>query len=234
MTKAALRDAIDVARPRDQQPELLGMSVTADWTDDLRADDVFVHRGEHAPGVRTHDFIGRERNNDCGDAQAENAKPWSGSHLRMEAAGNSQQVEYLPLPRSILRDTIRYIHSNLDSRLTWKELGSAVGIDEFKFGRGFKMSTGMTPHQYVTRCRLRRALKLLQRGEMAIADIALEVGCSCQSHLTTLFGRYIGTTPGAFRKAVKESRRLLGSATRRFSLREMNRHGTAAHDAMRL
>ena len=209
MTNAALRDATDVARARDQQLDLIGMSVATDWTDDLRADGVFANRGEHAPKMRTHDFIGHQRHNDCSDTPAGKAKASSASPVRLEAAANGQQA--LTLPRSLLRGTIRYIHSNLDSRLTWKELATAVGIDEFKFGRAFKMSTGMTPHQYVTRCRLRRALKLLHRGEMAIADIALEVGCSCQSHLTALFGRYIGTTPGAFRNVAKQSRRLLGS-----------------------
>jgi AraC family transcriptional regulator len=129
---------------------------------------------------------------------------------------------------------VRYIHSNLDSKLTWEELASAVGMDVFDFGRGFKMSTGTTPHQYVIRCRLRRAVKLLQYGEMSITDIALEVGCSCQSHLTTLFGRYIGTTPGALRTGVKQSRELLNSALRPLSLHESKRHSATAHDSTRL
>ena len=115
------------------------------------------------------------------------------------------------LSRKELRGALRYINDHLDSKLTWHEIAAHIGVEVFGFGRKFKLSTGMTPHQYVTRCRLRRALKLLHRGEMAIADIALEVGCSCQSHLTALFGRYIGTTPGAFRNVAKQSRRLLGS-----------------------
>ena len=76
-----------------------------------------------------------------------------------------------------------------------------------RFGRGFKLSTGMTPHQYIIRCRLRRAMKLLARDELTLADIALEVGCSCQSHLTTLFRKHLGTTPGAFRLSAREGQR---------------------------
>jgi AraC-like DNA-binding protein len=144
------------------------------------------------------------------------------------------QVSHPSLPRRALRSTVRYIHSNLDSKLTWEVLASAVGMGVFEFGRSFKMSTGMTPHQYVIRCRLRRAVKLLQYGEMSITDIALEVGCSCQSHLTTLFGRYIGTTPDAFRRAVKESPRLLGSVATPFSPHETNRQSTALCDPFRL
>ena len=106
-----------------------------------------------------------------------------------------------------LRRAIRFVNANLDSKLKWDEIASVVGLDPFTFGRGFKLSTGMTPHQYIIRCRLRRAMNLLANKESTLADIALEVGCSCQSHLTTLFRKHLGTTPGAFRVAAREGQR---------------------------
>jgi AraC-like DNA-binding protein len=72
-------------------------------------------------------------------------------------------------------------------------------MDRYALGRRFKLSTGMTPHDYVVRCRLRRAMKLLSRTDRSIVDIALDVGCACQSHFTTMFRKCTGTTPGAFR-----------------------------------
>lgn len=99
----------------------------------------------------------------------------------------------------ILRRVIRYVNANLDSKLAWDELAAAVGLKAFAFARHFKHCAGMTPHQYVTRCRLRRAMRLLSRSDLSLAEIALEVGCSCQSHLTALFRRHLGTTPGTYR-----------------------------------
>ncbi len=96
-----------------------------------------------------------------------------------------------------MRDTT--IQAHLDSKLKWAEIAAAVGLNPFAFGRAFKLATGITPHQYIIRCRLRRATRLLAREELPLADIALEVGCSCQTHLTTLFRKHLGTTPGAFR-----------------------------------
>ena len=49
-------------------------------------------------------------------------------------------------------------------------------------------------------------MRLLAREELSLADIALEVGCSCQSHLTTLFRKHLGTTPGVFRNTAREGR----------------------------
>jgi AraC-like DNA-binding protein len=44
-------------------------------------------------------------------------------------------------------------------------------------------------------------MRLLASSERSIVDIALDVGCSCQSHLTTMFRKHTGTTPGSFRRA---------------------------------
>ena len=116
------------------------------------------------------------------------------------------------LPEGLLRRVLEHIERNLDSKLKWDELAAAVGLDPFRFARGFKRATGVTPHQYVMATRVRRAMGLLAREGTSIANVALEVGCSCQSHLTTLFRMHTGTTPAAFRRAARESRRVLEHA----------------------
>ena len=108
------------------------------------------------------------------------------------------------LSREVLRRAIRFVNENLDSKLKWDDIASDVGLDPFTFGRGFKQSTGMTPRQYIIRCRLRYAMQLLAQEGLSLADVAFEVGCSCQSHLTTLFRKHLGTTPGAFRERMRE------------------------------
>ncbi len=109
------------------------------------------------------------------------------------------------LPRELLRRAVRFVNDNLESKLRWEELAAVVGLDPFSFARAFRLATGMTPRQYVIRCRIRKAMHLLPQDSQTLADIALAVGCSCQSHLTTLFRKYIGTTPGAFRRAAKNA-----------------------------
>jgi transcriptional regulator GlxA family with amidase domain len=119
------------------------------------------------------------------------------------------------LSRESLRRAVRFIHDNLDARLDWEQIADAVGLAPFFFGRSFKLTTGLTPHQYVIRCRIRKAMSLLANTEQSICDIALDVGCSCQSHLTTLFRKHTGTTPGAFRMASKGSRGAIVAAPAR-------------------
>jgi transcriptional regulator GlxA family with amidase domain len=110
------------------------------------------------------------------------------------------------LSREYLRRALRFIRDNLDSKLNWEQIADAVGLAPFNFGRSFKLTTGLTPHQYVIRCRMRKAMSLLASSDQSICDIALDVGCSCQSHLTTLFRKHAGTTPAAFRLASRRAR----------------------------
>jgi transcriptional regulator GlxA family with amidase domain len=164
---------------------------------------------EHALGMMRIYLVECATQNDWGDHRADELAQTIAACLRQtKEAPQQETLERDPrLSRDVLRRAIRFVNDNLDSKLKWDEIASDVGLDPFTFGRGFKLSTGMTPHQYIIRCRLRRAMKLLAREELTLADIALEVGCSCQSHLTTLFRKHLGTTPGAFRVSARERQR---------------------------
>jgi AraC-like DNA-binding protein len=68
--------------------------------------------------------------------------------------------------------------------------------------RSFRAATGVTPHQFQTQTRIRRAAALIRAGR-AITDAALDVGFADQSHLTRHFTRSMGVPPGRFARAVK-------------------------------
>ena len=169
---------------------------------------MMIDRIESALSMLRTDLVQRFAEGDWDEGQAEQAARAVVARLRPEsdAASDSAQVRKSRAHDEVIRRTLRYIDDNLDSKLTWEQLASRMGVDAFGIGRRFKQFTGMTPHQYVIRRRVRRAMQLLEREELSIIDIALEVGCSCQSHLTTLFRKHTGTTPAAFRKAARFTR----------------------------
>ena len=175
-----------------------------------------LNRVERALGMMRVYLVECAAQSDWGDHRADELALTITACLRQKSGGPRQQApgQDPKLSRDVLRTAIRFVNENLESKLKWDEIASDVGLDPFTFGRGFKLSTGMTPHQYIIRCRLRRAMKLLARDEVSLADIALEVGCSCQSHLTTLFRKHLGTTPGAFRMSAREGRQRVPHFTR--------------------
>jgi AraC-like DNA-binding protein len=92
-----------------------------------------------------------------------------------------------------------YIEDNLDSPLTLNEIAAVACLSPYHFSRSFKQTTGLTPHRYVMQQRVARAKALICRTHRPLAVIAQEVGFTDQSHLTSVFRREMGLTPGHLR-----------------------------------
>lgn len=106
------------------------------------------------------------------------------------------------LPKHKLREAIAYIHDYLDQELILAEMAAIVGMSPHYFASLFKQSTGLAPHQYVTKSRIERAKLLLARQELTIGEILEQVGFKSQSHFTRVFRKHAGTTPKAYRDAL--------------------------------
>ena len=103
------------------------------------------------------------------------------------------------LPRFKLRRAIEYIHEHMAGDISFRDVAAHVRMSAYHFARMFRQSTGVSPHNYIVRCRMERAKALLAEARLPISDVAFEVGYKSQSHFTTCFGRVMGVTPGAFR-----------------------------------
>lgn len=90
------------------------------------------------------------------------------------------------------------MYANLDRSISLQEIADAAGMSAFHFARGFKRTTGLPPHQYVTEQRLLRARALLHNRSLSIGEVAQAVGFT-HSHFSTLFARRLGMTPTKFR-----------------------------------
>ena len=98
-----------------------------------------------------------------------------------------------------LQQAIEYIHAHLNRDLSLVEIARVTNISPTYFASLFKRATGIAPHKYVIQQRVKRAKLLLLKTDLAIADIALQVGFSNQSHLTRHFKRLTGMTPKQIR-----------------------------------
>lgn len=113
-----------------------------------------------------------------------------------------------PAPRSVarlsearLRRLEEWIEQNLGESFGLTEMAAAVGLSAFHFARALKATTGLTPRALVTQRRVARARTLLVAGELPLAEVALVCGFADQAHFTHVFGREVGATPGAWRRA---------------------------------
>lgn len=124
-------------------------------------------------------------------------------HLLRRYSLLEQEIKHYTggLPKYKLREAIAYIQEHLEQNLTLAELAAVVHMSPHYFASLFKQSTGLTPHQYVTSCRIERAKQLLARRELTIVEICQQVGFQNQSHFTRVFRQHTTTTPKAYRDA---------------------------------
>ena len=95
-----------------------------------------------------------------------------------------------------------YIEAQLDDRLTLTDLAGVACLSPYHFSRSFKQAVGVGLQRYVMQRRLERARTLMRRTNQPLARIAQESGFFDQSHLTSVFHRETGVTPGQFRAAL--------------------------------
>jgi AraC family transcriptional regulator len=116
----------------------------------------------------------------------------------MSTAGT--RVASVPrFPRRAVRRAIEYIHANLAEEVRLADIARAAGLSTFHFARVFRNATGVTPYRYFLQARVERVKSFLLESEDSLAAIAAEAGFSDQSHMSNVFRRLTGMTPGAFR-----------------------------------
>lgn len=87
-----------------------------------------------------------------------------------------------------------------EAALSLATLAREAGLSRFHFLRAFNRATGLTPHAYQMRRRLGLARRMMAAG-LPLADTAAASGFADQSHLSRLFLRCYGLTPGSYRRA---------------------------------
>ncbi len=85
-------------------------------------------------------------------------------------------------------------------RLTIAEMADSVGVSLGSFSDVFKETTGKTPLQWQLARRIELAKKLLLESDLAVAEIAAQLGFTDQAHLTKAFRQAVGDTPAAWRR----------------------------------
>lgn len=102
-----------------------------------------------------------------------------------------------------------WIEARSSEPLTLADAAAAAGSSPYHFLRSFAAVLGVTPHQYLVRCRLRHAARLLAEPERAVTEIALDVGFADLSNFVRSFRRAAGVAPLAFRRAAHGDRKIL-------------------------
>ena len=78
-------------------------------------------------------------------------------------------------------------------------LAAIAHLSASRFGRVFKEVYGETPHRYLQRRRVERAMTLLRQTDRPVTDIAWDVGFASLGTFSRTFTTIVGCSPSEFR-----------------------------------
>jgi AraC family transcriptional regulator len=110
-----------------------------------------------------------------------------------------------PMPGALSEERLRrvydYVEAHLEEPITVEAMARVAGLGPVHFARAFRTAVGKPPHRYVLEARVRRAKHALEQAEASLAEVAVACGFCHQEHLTHVFKKVEGVTPGAYRRA---------------------------------
>ncbi|AXT20029.1 helix-turn-helix domain-containing protein [Flavobacteriaceae bacterium AU392] len=99
-------------------------------------------------------------------------------------------------------DILNYLSLNYNQSITLESLQKEFKVNKFSLQKNFKKNIGLTPLEYLTAIRIENSKKLFY-SDVPLVEIALESGFYDQSHFTHSFKKYVGVTPGNYKKNSK-------------------------------
>ena len=78
-------------------------------------------------------------------------------------------------------------------------LAAVAGCSEAHFIRTFRAVFGETPHRYLQRRRVERAMALL-RGNRSVTDVCFDVGFNSLGTFSRTFAAIVGVSPSVYQK----------------------------------
>jgi len=99
-----------------------------------------------------------------------------------------------------VRRACERLDSDLGGTLSLQRVAAELGLSVSHFSRAFRISTGLPPHQWLLRQRVKAAKQLMSVRDLTLSEIAISAGFANQSHFTKVFSAHVGVSPAAWRR----------------------------------
>lgn len=117
---------------------------------------------------------------------------------RLSRISNSRQSTREEIYRRVSR-VRNFIDDCYLDELTLEDMAMMAHLSKFHFLRCFKEVYGISPYQYVIRCRLARGKSLLESSRNSLSEIAHQTGFTDRRAFNKAFRKAFGQSPAQFR-----------------------------------
>ena len=95
------------------------------------------------------------------------------------------------------------LESDLGGKIPLEQIAADFDLSVSHFSRAFRVSTGLPPHQWLLRQRVKTAKQLMNVRDLPLSEIAISAGFANQSHFTRVFSALVGVSPAAWRRDIR-------------------------------
>jgi AraC-like DNA-binding protein len=99
---------------------------------------------------------------------------------------------------------LRRVRDRIDREYTQplnvEALARGANMPAGHLSRQFRIAYGESPYAYLMTRRIDRAMALLRRGDLSVAEVCYAVGCSSPGTFSSRFTELVGMPPSAYRR----------------------------------
>ena len=99
-----------------------------------------------------------------------------------------------------MRRASEILRENLRGHIRLAELSDECGLSVSHFARSFKISFGISAHQWLIQQRIEHAKELMRGTGMSLLEVAIHSGFYDHAALTRAFQQFAGVSPGRWRR----------------------------------
>lgn len=116
---------------------------------------------------------------------------------------NPQYTQRRSKQDTIVSAAVEYIQGNFHKKLTLAALAEQNYLSYVQFSRRFKSTMGVSPQDYITNLRLKKAKVLLGETDLPVGQIAVSCGFGSEYYFSNFFKKHNDLSPSEFRSMIK-------------------------------
>jgi AraC family transcriptional regulator len=146
-------------------------------------------------------------------AEVGNSDPWSREYAEALSLVLMHEIIRLERTKSATASPVRgglpvwqqkrvveFIEEHLAEEISLATLAELVDLSLYHFAHAFTQTFGVAPHRYHMARRMDRAKSLLQKPDLAVTKIGIQIGFRETSSFTRAFRKFTGLTPTEYRR----------------------------------
>jgi two-component system response regulator YesN len=94
--------------------------------------------------------------------------------------------------------SLSYFHNYIHKPITVAKLAEIEQFSPSRYWTVFRRCMGMSPSEYMTQMRMRRACELLVMADMSVREVAEACGYSDQLYFSRVFRAHFGVAPSKY------------------------------------